>query len=204
VRESLAGGVGVEGLAERLVAVPADRRVDATRARARPPTDEREVLPLQTTLPNELLQPAVGLLGPRGDEQPGRIAVEAVDDARALRVAAGDASVEERVDERPALVPGRRMDNKTCRFVDDEQMLVLVGDPQFAGLGLERRDLRNRDLHLDLLPTFEPEALRTRLAVDLHRARAEEPFGLRARVDLRQRRDEAVEPLTRSFCWNDD
>ena len=74
-------------------------------------------------------------VGPGDHQQPARIAVEAMDDARPLD--AGDAAPglavavrQERVDERAARMTGRRVDDEPGRLVDDQQVLVLVDDPQ--------------------------------------------------------------------------
>ena len=118
-----------------------------------------------------------------------------MNDARTLRVSSGDATVEQGVDERPTLVPGRRVHDQARRLVDDEQMLVLVGNSQLELLGLERNDRWGCQPKLDLLPTREAKALGTRLAVDEHCARTEQALRLAARSDLGQGGDEAVEPL---------
>ena len=52
-----------------------------------------------------------------------------MDDAGAVGVAARDVVLEQAVDERAARVPRRRVHDEACRLVDDEQVLVLVGDP---------------------------------------------------------------------------
>ena len=75
-----------------LVAVAADRRLDAPAPRARPAAHERHVAPLERAPADEVPEPAVGLLGARDDEQAGGVAVEPVDDPGPLRhVAARDA-----------------------------------------------------------------------------------------------------------------
>src|SRR3954468_8961204 len=129
VRDRLPRGVGVERPPEGIVTVAADRSVDATAARSRTPTNKREVVPPEPGVAHDLLQQAVALLGSPYNEQAGGVAVEPMDDARPLRVSAGDASVEQCVNERPALVPGRRMNDQARPLVDDEEMLVLVRNP---------------------------------------------------------------------------
>jgi hypothetical protein len=46
-------------------------------------------------------------------------------------------------------------------------------------------------------------ALRSLRPVDERRAFLDEPLGSRARADLRQRGEEAIEPLAYGFCGND-
>ena len=114
---------------------------------------------------DELLQLLVRLVRARDDHQPGRVAVEAVDDSRPLLLPARGAGERERMRERAAGVAGRRMDDDSGRLVDDEQMLVRVRDRQFR-----RRDIRNRRgrgprRELDPLPTRELVALAERCPV---------------------------------------
>jgi hypothetical protein len=81
-------------------------------------------------------------------------------------------------------------------LVHDQQMLVLVCDPEVALLGLERHVFALRGLDLDQLAALEPIALWAALTVDADRSGREQSLGLGAGADLAQRRDEAVEPLT--------
>ena len=83
-------------------------------------------------------------------------------------------------------------------------MVVLVRDPQREILGLKLGLDALRHLELQLLPAFEAVALRPVRSVDERRAFLDEPLGRRARADLRQRGEEAIEPLARRLCGNDD
>jgi hypothetical protein len=87
------------------------------------------------------------------------------------------------------------MDDEPGRFVDDEEVLVLVGDAQIELLGLERRRPSRRYVELELLAAFEPVALRADGSVDEHSPLAEETLRSGARADLLETREEAVEPL---------
>jgi hypothetical protein len=87
------------------------------------------------------------------------------------------------------------------RLVDDEQVLVLVGDPERQLLGLEAR-LRLGGLEGDLLATLESMTLGPRLAVDEYRVLGQKPLRRGARADLAQRGEEPVEPLPRGFRRN--
>ena len=96
----------------------------------------------------------------------------------------------------PDAWPARRMDDEPGRLVDDEQVVVLVGDPYLG----RRRSVglpEGAALDADLLPARQPVALGTRLAVDEHRPGGQQPFGGGPGADAGQRRDEAVEPLAR-------
>jgi hypothetical protein len=73
-------------------------------------------------------------------------------------------------------------------------VLVLVRDPQVHRLRLERRLATFGELQLDVLPAFEPEALRAARTVDADRAGREQALGLGTRIDIRKAGEEAVEP----------
>jgi hypothetical protein len=87
------------------------------------------------------------------------------------------------------------MHDDPCGLVDDEEMLVLVGDPQVELLRLELGRFRGGDLDLERLATRETVALGRRSPVDAYRAGLDQPLGRAARRDLGQTREEAVEPL---------
>jgi hypothetical protein len=127
-----------------------------------------------------------------------------VDDPRSLLVAAADPVREQRVDERAARVPRRRVHDDAGGLVDDEQMLVLVGDADVDRLGLQLRRGFGGGLELELLPTFEPVALRARAPVEADRAGGDEPLRFPACPDLGQRGEKAVEPLPRGRVGNSE
>jgi hypothetical protein len=89
-----------------------------------------------------------------------------VHDPGPLRVAAGEASVEQALDERAGSVPGTRVDDEPGRLVDDEQVLVLVGDPQVERLLLQLGRGEDSGVQRDLLAADQLMALRARLPVD--------------------------------------
>src|SRR5947207_8046633 len=126
VRDGVARRLGVERLPERVVPVAADRRLDRPSPGARPADDEREVLARQPAPAHELAQTAVRLGRAGDDEQARGVAVEAMDDARAVRLLpARDVVAEQPVYERPACMAGRGMDDDPRGLVDDEEVLVL-------------------------------------------------------------------------------
>lgn len=130
------------------------------------------------------------------DEEAGRVAVEAVDDSRPVGVLSTGRPPEERVDERAAPPAGTRVDDDAGGLVDDQQVLVLVGDREGHVLALERR-LRRLRLELELVAGGEPVALRPRRAADRDLAALDQPFRDRARADLGGVGEEAVEPRPR-------
>ena len=113
---------------------------------------------------------------------------------------------EQAVDERAVRVAGRRVDDDAGRLVDDEQVLVLAGDPQVDLLGLERWSRGAR----------APRARRLLAArraggssAALHRRRAPRPSPSRRSAAAReptssQRREEAVEPLAGRLGRHDE
>ena len=204
VRDRLAWRVGVERVARRLAAVAADRRLDPPGPRARPTADDRLVAPLERPFSHELLQPGVGLLAAGDDEQARGVAVEPVDDSRPLLVLPARGQPDEPVHERAARVPGRGVDDDAGRLVHDEHVLVLPRDPERHLLPLELcRDPLGHG-QLELLPALEPVRLGTALAVDDRRALLQQPLGRGARTDLRQRGEEAIQPLARGLGGNGD
>jgi hypothetical protein len=181
----------VERDAGRVSSVAADRCVDLPGARARPAAHESEVRPLKRTFTDELLQALVRGFRPGDDHQPRRVAIQAVDDAGPLRVAAGDLAGEG-VDERPARVTRTGVHDEAGRLVDHEQVLVLQHDLR---LRRRRNDGRGHGFReLDLLAACEPVALRACDTVD-ERPRLDRPLRRAARAQLR--REESVEPLAR-------
>src|SRR5437763_17045103 len=67
VRDRVPRRVGVERVAQRITAIPADRSLDASGARTGTADDECEVAPFQRAAADERLQPAVRLLRARDD-----------------------------------------------------------------------------------------------------------------------------------------
>src|SRR5581483_2886854 len=87
----------------------------------------------------------------RHDHEPARVLVETVDYSRPLFPAdAGEASAatgDQGVDQRAAPIAGRGMHDKPARFVDDNDVVILVNDVERYGFGarLGRRRRRNVD-----------------------------------------------------------
>ena len=73
-------------------------------------------------------------LGLGDDHQPAGVLVKAMHDARPPNPAdcreVGAAVADQRVDEGAVRIARRRMDNQSCRLVDDNQMCVLEADGQ--------------------------------------------------------------------------
>jgi hypothetical protein len=193
VRDRLARRVGVERHARRLAPVAADRRLDPSAARARAAPHERQVLPLDLALTQRRLEPLVCLVRAGHDQQPRRVAVEAVDDARPVRVLPARRLPDEPVDERARASAGAGVHGDAGGLVDDEQVLVLEGDAQRDVLLLERRSLR-LGLERELLSPAELVTLRRRSAVEGDPTAFDQALGRRARAHLGQRGEEPVEP----------
>jgi hypothetical protein len=196
VRDRLAGNGRVERVARGIGSVAPDRRLDPAAPGPGPSANERQVLAVDCAPADQPLQTPVRLLRPSHDEQPGRVAVEPVNDPGPLGLLAARRGMgEQPVDQGPDRVSGRRVDDEAGGLVDDEQMLVLPRDPQLHLLGDEIARHGLGRVQLDLLAADEPKALRAHLAVDVHPASGEQALGGRAGADLRQLGEEAVESL---------
>ena len=136
VRYGLPRLVGVERASGRIAAIAADRRIDAAARGARPSAHEREVAALDLAPANRLLQRGVGVLGPRDDQQPGGVAIEPMHDPRTLRIrASGGAQRQKLAGESSRPLPRSGMHDETGGLVDDDEVLVLVREPDGDGLG---------------------------------------------------------------------
>src|SRR5207244_11084101 len=120
--------------------------------RARTASDGRQLLPFERPLPHERLEAVVRRLRPRDDEQPAGVTVEPVDDPRPGRIAAGQSTPEQALDERSARMSRARMDHETGRLVDDQKVLVLVGDSKLERLISERARGDGAQVEAELLP----------------------------------------------------
>jgi hypothetical protein len=89
------------------------------------------------------------------------------------------------------------MHDDAGRLVHDEQVLVLVGDPQVDVLRNELGRLLLGKLDLDRLPALQPPAFDGRLAVEPNGSRGDQALGGTARPDLGQFGEETVEPRPR-------
>ena len=204
VRHGSARRGGVERMPEAIVPVAADRRIDRSAPRPWLPDYEPEVFARQRAAPDEPLQPLVRLVRACDDEQAGRVAVEAVDDARSTLLPTLGAGSGESVSKRAARVAGRGMDDDARGFVHDEKVLVRVHDRE-----LGRRDVGSRcgglvRLDGDLLPAHEPVALAARPAVHEDRACLEQPLGRGPRADLGQAGEVAIETLPGGLGRDDE
>jgi hypothetical protein len=85
------------------------------------------------------------------------------------------------------------MHDDACRLVDDEEVVVLVGDADVGRL-FDGRRLSLGEFERDLLAGLDAVALRAALPVDRDRFRRQEPLGIRARAELVERGEEPVEP----------
>src|SRR6266516_1287233 len=88
-----------------------------------------------------------------------------MDDAGAFRhVTARDPALEQRLHEGPTRVARRGMDDHPRRLVDNEQLLVLIGDPQIARLRLQGDVPPLGGIYLQQLAAGEAVALREPVA----------------------------------------
>ena len=132
-----------------------------------------------------------------------RVAVDAVDDARAQRAADARerscAMVQQRVDERAVRVSRRGVDDHAAGLVDHDHVRVLVHHIERNVLrhGLDRLRLGQR--HGDVLAARELIAFADGSLVHRDLAALDEPRRLRAGQAVKARRKKCVEPLIFAF-----
>ena len=192
----LVGGGRVQ---RAVAAVAADGGVDRPRARVGPADDERQVLAPDTAVSHRLLECPVDRVALRDDEQPRRVLVQAVHDARAEWVVAARGPARQRLRERPGVVARRRMDGDAGRLVDDDQVVVLVDDLErdVVGAGGVGRRLGDRR-DLDRVARLQDVALLARLATDGDGTGVDQLLRGGARADPLVLAERGVQPLARS------
>jgi hypothetical protein len=172
--------------------VASDRGVDRAGLGVHAARDEGQVLAAHLARAQLGGQRGVGLLGLRHDEQPRRVAVEAVDDAGPLRVgAAGDAAAERLRQRRPVVSAGGMRD-QPGGLVDHEQVGVLVDDLEFGRRVGRRGGLRSA-VDLDQLTRCDAVVLRPRHPVHQHGSSVDQSLGCRARRRGAARGQEGVQ-----------
>lgn len=191
VRERVPRRVRLERPSCRIAPVAADRSLDRSPPRTGSASDEREVLPFHTSAAHEALEPAVRILATGDDEQPGCLAIEAMDDSRALLDASCGAVGAQGSRQRRSGSTCPGVHDESGWLVDDEQMRVLPDDVQIE-LGLDPLFGR-RQLPGDQLPTRQPVALRPPCAVDDDGAAVDQALRRSARADLLLGGEEAVQ-----------
>ena len=129
-----AGAAAADRALVGLAVVAAERRVDRPRARPRPTLDQGEVRAADLAALDHRREPPVGLVVAGDDHQPRGVAVEPVDDPRALGLAAPE-QVAEHVDQGLAAVAGRRVDDEPGGLVDHREALVDPDQPRLGAHG---------------------------------------------------------------------
>ena len=142
----------------------------------------------------------------RRDEQPRRVLVDAVHDARPpLAADAGEtlpAVGEQGVDERAVLVTGRGVHDHAARLVDDDEVFILVHHVQRQILRHELRGRGIRQRHDKRVAGDGSVVFLHGRAVFCHRALREQPLGGAAREPGQRAREESVDPLGALLCLN--
>ena len=132
-----------------------------------------------------------------------RVAVDAVDDARAQRAAdareRSRAMVQQRVDERAVRVPRRGVDDHAAGLVDHDHVRVLVHHVERNVLRHDLDRLRFGQRHGDVLAARELIAFADGSPVHRDLAALDEPRRLRAGQAVKARRKKCVEPLIFAF-----
>ena len=145
--------------------VTADRRLDAATRGRRLAAHEREVLLLDAAVAELAHQAGLRRIGLGDDDQAARLLVEPMDDPgsadagdRAEGLAAIARTTQEGVHEGARSVPGRRMHDEPGRLVDDQHVVVLVGDDERDRLRDERLIRRRAEHDADPLSPGEAVA----------------------------------------------
>src|SRR5450756_1472240 len=147
--------VGDHGHPGPLPRIAPDRRLDPAGGRLYAALDQREVRLLYAARLELRHEAGLGRVRLGNHDQPGRVAVQAMHDPGPLD--ARDAAVfrvarQERIDHRPAPVPGRRVDDEPGRLVDHQHVRVLVQDLKRDRLGLDVGRLRRRNAEEQRVP----------------------------------------------------
>lgn len=137
-----------------------DVSADFTFSWVRLTPDQSKVAPRDAARRKLCRQRMEGRLVLDGDHHATGVLVEAVDDARSplspdarqLLAAVGD----ERVDQSPVRVAGSRMDNQAGRFVDHDQVAVLVKNGEVQWLSRRRCFPRLGNFYGETLFRFDP------------------------------------------------
>ena len=120
--------------------MPPHGRLDPPSVGPRIPVNEGQVNLFHLVTFELFRQPPMGRIGFGRHEKARGPFVQAVDNPGAKDAAYSrevPAVVEEGIDQRPACMTGRRVDDHPRRLVDDEEVVVLVGDPEVERLVLE-------------------------------------------------------------------
>ena len=209
------GGDHRHALALRRVA--ADRRVDRPlRALGRAPGEGEIVareIEFAAVILEEFRETGMRRVGLGDDDEPACILVDAMHDAGLLDAAnAGEtlaAMRDERIDQRAALMPRRRMHDEARGLVHHEKMRILEDDVERNVLALRRGGLGlgQRQRHSVACGKFCAGVAR-RMAVQRRGAGLEQRLHARARDmrggDLRPLCEITVKPRSRLFCSNDE
>ncbi len=124
----------------------ADRCIDP------PAADEHalgqgKIFAMDAALPKLFHQGAMGLQGTGYHHQPSGLLIEPMDDASARQGGQGGVMMEERILEGAVWIACCRMDDQTGRFIDDQEMGVLIDDVEVDRL--RTRTIKRYQLGLD-------------------------------------------------------
>ena len=137
----------------------------------------------------------------RDDDEARRPLVEAVDDSRPsgpARSGPAAASTEQRMNEGPGVMPGRRVHDHARRLVDDGEVVILVDDVEGYVLGSCLQHKRLRQLDFDDVTGRDAVGGLGRPAVEPNEVSFDQPRRSRPAQLVRLLGDEAVQPRRRS------
>src|ERR1035437_7170563 len=183
--------IGIDRHPHPVAAVAADRRVDRPGARRRVSRHQRQVLAADLAIGQHLRERAMDRITLGHHHQAGRVAVQPVHESRPPGLVASGSTAGQRLRQRPGPVPAGRMDDHPGRFVDDQQVLVLIGhrERHIDRFGFWRLDAA---IDLDPLPRADRMALGPRATVDADPAGIDQRLGAGSRAQ--RSGQEAIEP----------
>lgn len=177
--------------------VSTEREVDAS-TRLHDPPDESQIPFLDLAiveLPGKLGVRAVVLCH---HHQSGCSAIQTVHDTRPSLAA--DATqvfdmMQQGVDERALAVPRGRMDHHAGRFVDDNDVRIVIDDRQWEGLRLRRRRFGRRNLQRDQLAFSDDRTGAADFATHVGEPLPDQTLNLRACMVRDLSGEDMIEPL---------
>ena len=156
-RDSVFGRVIVLDIPQVMMdRMPAQRRVDDAFVKLHLAFNQRDVLFFHFMLLELAGELRVRLVVLDRDHQPRGFLVQTVHDPRAqrrIKIRKLTAMEQKRVDQRPGIIPLRRMNEHAGRFIDDQQEFVFVKNIQGDILGGNRVRVQKfgRDVHVDII-----------------------------------------------------
>ena len=122
-----------------VTAMAADRKIDGA-SPGQGALNQRKILAMDAMVLKLFDQTLMGLDGPCHHQKSAGIFVDAMHDPGSWHLVERGIVMQQRILERPVMVPCRRVDDQTLRLVDHDQGLILVDDVERNGFRSDMRD----------------------------------------------------------------